>query len=420
MKNVKLLIIAFFVLVLCLTPLLAAEKFDYKMAAPVTPDADYSFYRPAPSNMPLKNIPGNRVRNVILCIGDGMEFNHVALARHETVGPNGKLYMERLPVAGVMRTFSANSLITDSAAAVTAMACGVKTNNGMISMTPEKTAYSTILELLDKKGWRSGLVATSAITHATPAGFASHVDQRSKQTEIALQMLNNQVDVLLGGGRKFFLPKGIERGVRKDGRNLLIEAGQRDYQLIENRQQLLALKQFPVLGLFADEGMTTFDPEPSLAEMTRTAVKLLSKKNSGWFAQKPKFFMMVEGSQIDWAAHANDTDRVIRQTLLFDMAVREAIEFAQRDRHTLMIVTSDHETGGLVLKEKDGAIRAEWTSPSHTAADVPVYAFGPGSKRFAGVMDNTELPKRIVELTGLKEFPIIRNQSQVLEAVSIK
>ena len=130
--------------------------------------------------------------------------------------------------------------------------------------------------------------------------------------------------------------------------------------------------------------------------------------------------MMVEGSQIDWAAHANDTDRVIRQTLLFDMAVHEAIEFAQRDRHTLVIVTSDHETGGLVLKDKADAVNPEWTSKSHTAADVPVYAFGPGSERFAGVMDNTELPKRIAELAGFKEFPVIRKQSQVLEEVSIK
>ena len=420
MKNVKLLVIVFFVLALYLSPVLAAEKFNYEMAEPVQSDSKGSFYRPASSDETLGNITGGKVRNVILCIGDGMGFNHVTLSRHEAVGPDKKLHMERLPVAGIMRTFSANKPITGSAAAATAMASGVKTNNGMIGMTPDKTPHSSILELLISDGWRSGLVATSAITHATPAGFASHVDQRSKQVEIASQMLNNEVDVLFGGGRKFFLPKGIEKGVRKDNRNLLVEAGQRGYQLIETRQQLLVLKQFPVLGLFANEGMTTFSPEPSLAEMTRTAIKVLSKKNSGWFAKKPNFFMMVEGSQIDWAAHANDTDRVIRQTLLFDMAVYEAIEFAQRDRHTLVIVTSDHETGGLVLKDKADAVNPEWTSKSHTAADVPVYAFGPGSERFAGVMDNTDLPKRIAELTGFKEFPVVRKQSQVLEEVSIK
>ena len=420
MKNIKLLVIVFFVLALYLSPVLAAEKFNYKMAESVHSDSKGSFYRSASSDETLGNITGGKVRNVILCIGDGMGFNHVTLARHKSVGPNRKLHMERLPIAGVMRTHSASSLITDSAAAVTAMASGVKTNNGMIGMTPDKTPHSSILELLIADRWRSGLVATSAITHATPAGFASYVDQRSKQVEIASQMLTNQVDVLLGGGQKFFLPKGIGKGVREDNLNLLVEAGQRGYQLIETRQQLLALKQFPVLGLFADEGMTTFAPEPSLAEMTRTGIKLLSAENSGWFAKKPKFFMMVEGSQIDWAAHANDTDRVIRQTLLFDMAVRETIEFAQRDRHTLVIVTSDHETGGLVLKEKDGVICPEWTSASHTAADVPVYAFGPDSERFAGVMDNTDLPKRISELTGFKEFPVARKQSQVLEEVSIK
>ncbi|MEN8126343.1 MAG: alkaline phosphatase [Planctomycetota bacterium] len=400
MRNVKVQIIVFFVFALCLSPALAAEKFDYEMAAPADLDAGYSFYLPASSDETLGNISGGQIRTIILCIGDGMGFNHVALARHETVGPNRKLHMERLPVAGVMRTCSVDNLITDSAAAVTAMACGVKTNNGMIGMTPDKVPHVSILEALQADGWRSGLVATSAITHATPAGFASHVDSRNKQKQIAAQMLDNHVDILLGGGKKFFLPKGIEKGVREDGRNLLIEAEKCGYQLVESRKQLLALNQFPVLGVFADEGMTTFEPEPSLAEMTRTAIKLLSKKDDGWLTRKPKFFVMIEGSQIDWASHANDTDRVIRQTLLFDMAVYEVIEFAKRDRHTLVIVTSDHETGGLVLKDKKKEIRPEWTSGSHTAADVPVYAFGPGSEQFAGVMDNTELSKRIAALTG--------------------
>ena len=420
MKNVKFLAIIFCVFALCLSPVLAAEKFNYKMAESAESDSTNSFYLSPSSDETLKNISGGQIRNVILCIGDGMGFNHVALARYEAVGLNGKLHMERLPITGVMRTHSADTLITDSAAAVTAMASGVKTDNGMIGMTSEKIAYCTILELLDKKGWRSGLVATSAITHATPAGFASHVDQRSKQTEIAGQMLGNQVDVLLGGGQKFFLPKGIKKGIRKDGRNLLIEAGDCGYQLIENKQQLLELERFPVLGLFANEGMTTFPPEPSLAQMGKTAIKLLSAKSKKWFSPKPRFFLMIEGSQIDWAAHANDTDRVIRQTLLFDMAVREAVEFAQRDRHTLVIVTSDHETGGLILKEKDGAIQTEWTSLSHTAAAVPVYAFGPGSERFSGTMDNTDLPRRIAKLTGIKEFPIILQQSQVPDEVSVK
>ncbi|MHC5185099.1 MAG: alkaline phosphatase, partial [Planctomycetota bacterium] len=350
-------------------------------------------------------------RNIILCIGDGMGFNHVALARHNSVGPGKKLHMERLPVVGMMRTYSADDLVTDSAAAGTAMACGIKTNNGMIGMDPDKVPHSSILTLLQKKGWRTGLVATSQISHATPAAFASHVDSRDKQKEIAVQLLNNRVDVLLGGGRKYW------------SEDLLAEAVTAGYEVIGTRDEMAMLKAGPVIGLFADDGMTTFEPEPSIGEMAKTAIALLSLPGREWFSPKPKFFLMIEGSQIDWAAHANDTDRVIRQTLQFDMAVREAVGFAQRDKHTLVIVTADHETGGLVI-ETEGInkhkIDPDWEETGHTAADVPVYAFGPGSEHFAGVIDNTEIPKRIAELTGLQEFPIPRKRSHMTGQVSIK
>ncbi|MHC5141917.1 MAG: alkaline phosphatase [Planctomycetota bacterium] len=359
----------------------------------------------------VKKISGNQVRNIILCIGDGMGFNHVALARHNSVGPGKKLHMERLPVAGMMRTYSADDLVTDSAAAGTAMACGIKTNNGMIGMDPDKVPHSSILTLLQKKGWRTGLVATSQISHATPAAFASHVDSRDKQKEIAVQLLNNRVDVLLGGGRKYW------------SEDLLAEAVTAGYEVIGTRDEMAMLKAGPVIGLFADDGMTTFEPEPSIGEMAKTAIALLSLPGREWFSPKPKFFLMIEGSQIDWAAHANDTDRVIRQTLQFDMAVREAVGFAQRDKHTLVIVTADHETGGLVI-ETEGInkhkIDPDWEETGHTAADVPVYAFGPGSEHFAGVIDNTEIPKRIAELTGLQEFPIPRKLSHMTGQVSIK
>ena len=136
-------------------------------------------------------------------------------------------------------------------------------------------------------------------------------------------------------------------------------------------------------------------------------------------SKKPNFFLMIEGSQIDWAAHANDTDRTIRHTLLFDMAVREAIKFAQLDRHTLVIVTADHETGGLKLApNKDNGVEAKWTSKKHTAANVPIYAFGPGSEKFSGTLDNTDIPKRIAELTGIEEFPVVHEQKKTGEMVS--
>lgn len=405
------MLLAIIILAGCHSPLLDADEFHYEMAQPDESALGTEFYVPVVSDTTLENIAGDQVRNIILCIGDGMGFNHVALARHYSVGPDKKLHMERLPVTGMMRTFSADNLITDSAAAGTAMACGVKTNNGMIGMTPDKVSYHSILELLHKKGWRTGLVATSQITHATPAAFGAHTDSREKQKKIAVQLLENRVDVMFGGGRKYWSKK------------LLADAVANGYQVIETHDEMATLEAGPVIGLFAHDGMTTFDPEPSLEEMSKTAIHILGSSSKEWFAPKPKFFLMIEGSQIDWAAHANDTDRVVRQMLLFDMAVQEAIAFAQKDKHTLVIVTADHETGALVLETKrlnDQKIDADWEEAGHTAVDVPVYAFGPGSGHFTGVMDNTELSKRIARLTGLEEFPVIRKGTLVSEYTANK
>jgi len=380
----------------------SVQTFYYRMAEPKAGDEGIAFYIPPASDAALVNPPDGEVRNVILCIGDGMGPNHVALARHDAVGDDKKLYMERLPVRGEVTTRSANKAVTDSAAAATAMACGVKTDNGMIGVAPDKTPYSSILELLRKKGWRTGLTATSAISHATPAGFAAHVGSRNSQDQIAVQMLANRVDVMLGGGQKFWSD------------DLLAQAKADGYQVIGTRDEMTKLKPAPVIGLFADDGLTTFAPEPSPAEMSYAAITLLSTPAKEWFAPQPKFFLMIEGSQIDWASHANDTDAMVRQALLFDMAVREAIEFAQRDRHTLVIVTADHETGGLTLKpDESGHIKAKWTTGGHTAANVPIYAFGPGAEKFAGTLDNTDIPKRIAELTGVEPFPVQKQPSQI-------
>lgn len=380
----------------CLGLVSAADAFNYQMAQPPDSDSGYGFYQQPQDQETLKNISRGQIRNIIFCIGDGMGSNHIALARHHALGPDKKLHMERLPVVGVVRIFSADSLITDSAASGTAMASGIKTNNGMIGMTPDKTPYTSILELLQSKGWRSGLVVTSEISHATPAVFFSHIDDRDKQSEIAEQLVLSGVDILFGGGTKHF---------QKD---LLDQMRQVGYQIVHTAEQLNAIQDVPAIGLFAEEGMTTFSPEPSLEQMTQKAIELLSRKSKEWFSPQPKFFLMVEGSQIDWAAHANDTERVIRQTLLFDMAVSQAIEFARQDKHTLVLVTADHETGGLVIETElldKFKIDPDWEETGHTAADVLLFAYGPGADRFSGVMDNTEIPKRIAELVGIDQFP---------------
>lgn len=386
--------------------LVSVSAFAYSMAKG---DAkDIRFYQSPPKNLRLTQPSGKDIQNIILCIGDGMGLNQIAMARQKVVGTDGRLWMETLPTVGLVRTFSANNAVTDSAAAATAMACGVKTNNGVLGIGTDEKDYASILELLAKRGFRTGLVVTSTISHATPAGFASHVSSRGSENEIAEQMLNHRIDILFGGGRQYWLPAGTAQGKRDDGKNLLELAKQRGCFIVENKAEMEKLTYGPVIGLFNDDGLTTFEPEPMLAEMAAKAISLLNTKGEE-FSPQPKFFMMIEGSQIDWAGHANDTDNSIRQTLLFDMAVKAAIDFARQDRRTLLIVTADHETGGLLMiKDKLNAkkIDLDWNTTDHTGADVPLFAFGPGATEFAGVQDNIEIPRKLAELLSLGEFPL--------------
>ncbi|MEN6306738.1 MAG: alkaline phosphatase [Anaerohalosphaeraceae bacterium] len=390
-----------------------AETFVYPKAQ--GDPTDLSFYEGPGDCTTLDNIETGAIEKVIVCIGDGMGFNEVGLARQAGVGLKKKLWMEKLPVMGAVRTFSGNNAVTDSAAAGTALACGVKTNNGTIGMNKDGVTHHSILEALALKGWRTGLVVTSTISHATPASFGSHVASRGSEADIAVQLLENRIGVMFGGGRKHWLPDGLNGGTRKDNQNLIEQARGYGYAVAYSKEQMEQLTEGPVLGLFADDGLKTLRPEPMLAEMAAKAISLLNKPGREWFAPKPKFFMMVEGSQIDWAGHDNDTDNSIRQTLLFDMAVRNVVEFAMKDRHTLVIVTADHETGGLQLRASSSQptrFKADWHSKGHSGADVPLYAFGPGSRAFAGVQDNTEIPQKIAALAGVKVFPAVKTTAE--------
>lgn len=379
-----------------------AEVWNYPQPDADRDVKDTAFYQAPAADGLIPNITAGRPRRVILLIGDGMSVNHVALARNRAVGPAGRLYMEQMPVLGLVRTHAANQLVTDSAAAATALACGVKTDNGRIGTTPDGVAWQSILKKAQDKGFRTALVATSTLSHATPAGFAANVENRGSEADIAAQLIDNRVDILFGGGRKHWLP--APAGSRKDDRSLIEAARAAGYQIAYNREQLDALKPGLALGLFADDGMTTFAPEPMLADMAQAAIRLLNAKTE-WFAPDPRFFIMIEGSQIDWAAHGNDADNAIRQTLLFDMTVKEALDFARRDKHTLVIVTADHETGGLLVKADKKIPVAAWNAKGHTAGDVPLYAFGPGSPHFAGTHDNTDIPKIIARLLNIDNFP---------------
>jgi len=347
------------------------------------------------------SVESSDTTSVILCIGDGMGAAQVAAARITAGGLDCKLVMEGMPYVGLMRTHSADSAVTDSAAAATGLASGIKTNNGMIGITPDGKKCVTVLEAARDKSMATGLVCTCGITHATPAGFAAHVRHRKMEETIAEQLLENRVNVLFGGGRKFFLSDCGDTGGRKDGRNLIDAAVKNGYEYIEDAQQLRSADGRYVLGLFECGPLTGQPPEPNLVELTAKAIEILSRHSRG-------FFLMVEASQIDWDCHANNIDGCIEKVLVFDKAIQKAVDFALADRHTVVIVTADHETGGLTLQTAENNkldVAFKWSTKGHSGASVPVYAFGPGAQIFSGVYDNTELAKRIAGLLGIKEFP---------------
>ncbi|MDH7598105.1 MAG: alkaline phosphatase [Sedimentisphaerales bacterium] len=379
---------------------------------------DLSFYSP-PRNYVLPPATEQGPRNVILFIGDGMGFGQVTVARIRAGGPDCRLWMDTMPVTGIVLTHSANSLVTDSAAASTAMACAIKTNNNMIGRDPN-TQYRSILEAARQMGLRTGLVVTKSITDATPAGFASHVRHRDMQAVIAVQLLAARPDVLLGGGKAYFLPRGVSGSKRRDRRDLFEEARRAGYSYIEDLSQAGECYHM-LLGLFAMDAMTTKTPEPSIAQMTSVAIQVLdaSRDCNGVSIDRPGFFLMVEGSQIDTACHNNDLNQMVRQLLLFDMAIKVGLEFAASDGRTLVLVTADHETGGLQIippPSKSGTsdedeiqptrqLHVVWTNKAHTGLPVPLYAYGPRAILFTGLLDNTQIPKRLCQLLGIGPVP---------------
>jgi alkaline phosphatase len=345
-----------------------------------------------------------KANNIILFIGDGMGAEHRKAARWKSVGDDGLLSMDDMPARGWARTACADNPITDSAAAATAMATGVKTNKGVIGMNADLQIVPTILEKARQMGKAVGLVTTKEVTNATPAAFVAHVKHRSANTKIAEQMMESGVDVILGGGEDQFLPASMQgcfpaRGRRIDGRNLLQDDATAGFRHVCDPASIVSIEPaipLRLIGLFADEDMQR-PFTPSLAAMTQSAIAILSRNPDG-------FFLMVEGGQIDTASHVHDASNAIRDTIGLDAAVKVAKTFAASDGRTLIIVTADHETGGMQLSltalgrpGEDGPFRdrhgrpfyVNWHTRGHTGVDIPVTAQGPGSKRLNGVYDNT-------------------------------
>lgn len=362
-------------------------------------------------------------RHVILLIGDGMSGQQVAAASHYAHGQAGKLFMESLPHRGRMTTESHGGQVTDSAAAGTAMATGRKVRNGVISQeTPgEDTPLPTVLEILQKRGWRTGLVTTTYVTHATPAAFASHVAKRGETEKIARQMFEQvRPNVVIGGGdpkvlgqdppekKSKYAPEGVP--VKPAGKVMSVEVARKaGYVTLTTADELAKVDLAGQKHLTAQFGAgympfeydrmqhegKGFEDHPNLRTMTAAALKVLEGSEKG-------FFLMIEGGMIDQACHQHALERSVHETLEFDATVRLVMEWAKGRDDTLIVVTADHETGGLKVLAGQGKgeyPKVSWSTGGHTSAKVPVYAWGVGAERFARTLDNTDLPALLLRAT---------------------
>jgi alkaline phosphatase len=329
-----------------------------------------------------------RARRVVLMIGDGMGLGQVSAGM---IAAGGSLQLDRFPVIGLSRTRSASATVTDSAAAATAMASGVKTFNGAIGVDAEKHRVPTLVELARAGGLATGVVVTCSVTHATPAAFLAHQDSRSLDDAIALDIARSGVDVLIGGGRKYFTS-------RADGRDLLAEARATGVTTADDPANLEPPASGPLLALVADQHLPSMVKGRGdyLPRAVASALELLGRHE--------RSFLMVEGSQIDWGSHDNDAAYAVAELLDFDAAVGRARAWAEQDGHTLVVVTADHETGGLAIHGGsfvEGTVNAAFTTKGHTGTMVPVFAYGPGAEAFAGVYENTEIFHRLKAALGL-------------------
>ncbi|QPA30921.1 alkaline phosphatase [Thermaerobacillus caldiproteolyticus] len=384
-----------------------------------------------------------KAKNVIVFVGDGMGAAHRDAIRLAAKGLNGKLEMDDMPYAGIVHTNSADpkSFVTDSAAAATAIATGVKSYNGAIGVDLNGKPVKTVLEQAKEAGKATGIVTTSQVTDATPAAFASHVANRSSQSDIAKQYLeNSKVDVILGGGEDYWYPtenpgkypdypaEDPTEASKGTNGNLVDKAKQLGYTYVSNADELKRAKSNKLLGLFANEEMfqqrpegegDIYDPVVSLPDMTKKAIDILSKNKKG-------FFLLVEEEAIDEMSHENNAALTIKAGQQFDQAVAVGKAYAKQHPDTLVIVLADHDCGGLTVEtvndsdesgdgkttsSEDGPFPIahsdqnfvlDWTTSGHTGTDVPLTAMGPGAEKLTGIYENTHIHDVILRAMRIK------------------
>ncbi|MGB2483795.1 MAG: alkaline phosphatase [Flavobacteriaceae bacterium] len=338
-------------------------------------------------------------KNIIFLISDGTGLSQISSAYFYK---NESVNYSRFNDIGLIETYSSDNYITDSAASATAFATGEKTYNGAIGVSEDFKTVNNLIELASLKGVNTGLVSTSSITHATPASFFAHTISRDFEDEIAMQLAKSEVDYFAGGGLNFFENRkdniNVIDTLKSNGFSVKLDRlDSFDYIKSNNKQCfILAADGMPKIS----EGRGSF-----LKDATMLGVNFLSKKN------KP-FFMMSEGSQIDWGGHDNDANYLITELIDFDEMIGAVLDYAEKDRETLVIVTSDHETGGFSLSGKNfvnmdneldqdySEIEPTFSTGGHTATLIPVFAYGPGSEEFRGIYDNTDIFNKILKVTN--------------------
>lgn len=371
-----------------------------------------------------RNIGSTRApKNAILIIPDGCSGPQITAARYikaneensdafpQNIGTDVTLNVDAVSVCGHMATYpdDPEALITDSAAAGTAMATGRKTYNGAIGGVNTQNGYSAVESILEKAyeaGMATGMVTTTMLTHATPASFGAHVPERGQHERISEQYIDGEhIDVLMGGGRGYFTPE-----YRSDGRDLVADAEDKGYTILRNGDSLSS-QSGKLLGLFGPDDPTEHmsfyesrlqsnNDEPFLHEMTETAINSLRQSDAG---RENGFFLMVEAGRIDHLGHMNDS-RIAREQIECDITFGVALEYLEQELEadTLLLQAPDHETGGMSVQADEMNVRIGWGSGAHTGENVPIYATGTGSDRFQGHIDNTDIAFSIADFLEIE------------------
>lgn len=351
-------------------------------------------------------------KNVILMIGDGMGITQIAAGFYSSSKP---LNFTRFKNIGLMTNHSYDNIVTDSAASATAMATGEKSYNNAISVNPQKVPIKSIFEIAKEKGYSIGVVVTNSVTDATPAAFLAHSESRENHYEIAKDILDLEPDIVIGGGKKFFIN-------RPDNENLLEKFKEKNYEIYldfnEFQKSNFEDTNKKILGIFAETGLppvvkTKANSQSKYFEYlskntdfnssrNQEYLSIASKKAMEYLEKKGKpFILLVEGSQIDYGGHNMDANYTINELLDFDKAIGEVLNFAERTKNTLVVVTADHETGGFTITGgniKTLQIESKYIYEKHTATLVGVFAYGPSSEEFIGFFDNTDIFKKIKKL----------------------